>query len=793
MDWWLEHAKPKITSFFRWKSKQAYDEFHHAQQLLYERLRRAYEAYYQNPAMLTTINRLKGEMLSLQRQFTQAFVRINERIIAGEPLSVFQLGERRRKRTTISRIDTEEGEIIDNSQDIKEHVYQYFAELYSEPEREPQQHEEFQCDQVIPVNDAVNEACMDDITTAEIWSAIKLSSSKKSPGLDGMPKEFYLRLFDVIHRELNLILNEALSSNFPSKFVEGIVVLVKKRGTGNTVGSYRPISLLNFDYKLLSRILKARLDNVMKSHRILSYSQKCSNGDNNIFQATLALKDRIAQLTTRKQVAKLIGFDFDHAFDRVRHSFLYANMRALGVNTRLVDLLTRISTLSTSRLLINGHMTASFPIQRSVRQGDPLSMHLFVLYLHPLLASLERVCGPDDLVVAYADDISIVVTSALKAHEMRDLFLRFGHASGAVLNLRKTTSIDVGYINGNPIGIDWLRTETKIKILGVIFANSIRQMITLNWESLIGNIGQQIGLHSIRTLTLHQKVILLNTFITSKIWYLASLLPLYAIHVAKLTSAMGTFLWRRQPARIPIQQLARPIEQGGLKLQLPMLKPKALLLNRHIRELDCIPFYNTFLSGVNNQAPPADLPCLKFILQTYPRLPAELQQHPSSDGIHRFYLNQTDQPRVEICHPTVEWKKVWRNIADKKLTSEQRSDWYVLVNGKTEHRSLWHTIRRADSDQCTHCNLTVETLKHKFSECMRVTAAWRHLHSVLETVLGGRRRLTFEDMVRPVLNNTSRRQRTTILKLLINYVTFVTRCDNAVDVGELDFYLRVEM
>lgn len=166
-------------------------------------------------------------------------------------------------------------------------------------------------------------------------------------------------------------------------------------------------------------------------------------------------------------------------------------------------------------------------------------MHLFVLYLHPLLATLERVCG-SDLVVAYADDISVITTSANKIQEMRDVFNRFGRISGAVLNLNKTTSIDVGLVNNNSIQVDWLRTEDSIRILGVVFTNSIRRMVALNWDALVGKITQQVWLHSLRTLTLHQKVTLLNTFITAKIWYLSSILPLNYVHTAKITATMGT-------------------------------------------------------------------------------------------------------------------------------------------------------------------------------------------------------------------------------------------------------------
>ena len=384
MSWWLEFAKPQIKKFFRWKGKEAYDEFHGKHQRLYAQLRAAYDEYYHNPAALVAINRIKGEMLTLQRHFSQMFVRINETYVAGEPLSMFQLGERRKKTTAITQLHTEQGDLIDDSTAVEEHLHRYFSELYAEVPEERETIDAFQCCQIIPDADPTNEACMEEITTVDIFAAIKSSAPRKSSGPDGIPKEFYQRLFDVIHREFNLVLNEALRGDFPPEFVDGVIVLVKKKGNSNTARSYRPISLLNVDYKIFSRILKARLDDVLKTHRILSDGQKCSNSDRNIFQATLSIKDRLAQLISRREKAKIISYDLDHAFDRVRTSFLHQTMRTLGFDRRLVDLLGCIANRSSSRLLVNGHLSPAIPIQRSVRQGDPISMHLFVLYLHPL-------------------------------------------------------------------------------------------------------------------------------------------------------------------------------------------------------------------------------------------------------------------------------------------------------------------------------------------------------------------------------------------------------------------------
>jgi hypothetical protein len=197
-------------------------------------------------------------------------------------------------------------------------------------------------------------------------------------------------------------------------------------------------------------------------------------------------------------------------------------------------------------------------------------MLLFVLYLHPLISRVEGVCSRGgDLCVAYADDITVVATSTYTVERIFQLFECFEIVAGAKLNRQKTVAIDVGFVNGHSLMIPGLQTAEKVKILGIIFANSVRHMVKLNWDALVNNIRQILFLHSMRSLSLQQKIILLNTFIIAKVWYLSSVLPPQCVHTAKLTATMGAFLFRGLSGRVPMQQLARSIDQGGLKLQLP--------------------------------------------------------------------------------------------------------------------------------------------------------------------------------------------------------------------------------
>ena len=794
MEWWLSYAKPKIKSFFKWKSRAAFDDFHNEHQRLYVELRLAYDGYYRNPAMISTINRVKGEMLSLQRNFSHMFMRNNETYLAGEPISVYQLGERRRKRTIISSLQTEQHETLDQPDAIEAHMVDYFSHLYSEEERAAEADDDntFVCERVIPPNDIFNEACTSEITTTEILAAIRDSASRKSPGSDGLPKEFYHRMFDVIHRELNLVMNEALSGNFPTTFVDGIIVLVKKKGGDGTARSYRPISLLNTDYKLFSRILKSRLEAVMRNHHILSDGQKCSNSERNIFQATLSLKDRIASLRHHRRAGKLVSFDLDHAFDRVRHSFLFRTMRSLGFNDRLVTLLSQIAQRSSSRLLVNGHLSRPIEIQRSVRQGDPLAMYMFVVYLHPLVCRLEQVCG-DDLLVAYADDISVIVTSTEKIRAMKELFDRFELAAGAKLNMQKTVATDVGYCDGNRLNVQWLQTFSTVKILGVVFANSIRLMTTLNWNAVAAKFAQLLWLQSSRCLTLHQKVTVLNTFGTSKIWYLSSILPPLAVHIAKITSRMGTFLWSGIVARVPMMQLARNREQGGLKLQLPALKCKSLAVHRHLREIDSLPYYRSLLLHDNPRPTISiDNPDLRIILSSLSQIPLQVQQNPSAGLIHQYFIQQTELPKVEQINPTNDWPQTWRNIASKQLTSADKTNLYLAVNGKTAHNKLFFVMRMADTAECVYClDRAEESMEHKFCSCFRVGPAWEIMQRKICTTLYGWRRLSFDELIRPALKRIAKRKRVEILKIFVNYLCYINACnDRIINLQDLEYHLN---
>lgn len=93
-----------------------------------------------------------------------------------------------------------------------------------------------------------------------------------SPGLDGLPYEFYIHFWRVLGEPFVAMANEALEAAtearmspdepiLPRSMLTGLIIMLYKGGgkDATTLASYRPITLLNCDYRILARLLCSRL------------------------------------------------------------------------------------------------------------------------------------------------------------------------------------------------------------------------------------------------------------------------------------------------------------------------------------------------------------------------------------------------------------------------------------------------------------------------------------------------------------------------------------------------------
>lgn len=790
--WWTEFAKKKVIAFFKWKTSIRKKRDHDTMEFFYSALNILHRGYINNPHLLSEINHIKGKMLALQKEISKNYYSHSKTMVAGENTSIFHVGEQiKQKRKTVIKSLEINGIIETNRERIDTEVFKFYQNLYSKSEVVTSN--EFDPQKTVDENLPANRDLMINVTEDELYNSIKNSQSKKSPGVDGLTKSFYLKCWDVIKTEFICVINDVLNGKMSKEFVEGIIILIRKKGGQNDIRNYRPITLLNFDYKLVSRILKNRLNNF--TSRIMSNAQKCSNQKKNIYEVTCSLRDKILETNLKKKTSVLISFDLEKAFDRVSYVFLEKTLQKMGINECFIRFLKQIHEYSQSRILLNGCFSNQIKIERSVRQGDPLSMLLFCLYLEPLLQKLQSCCSTDlDALFGYADDISLLLNDIGKLTEIKQIFNMFEQVSGAKVNFSKTKSMLVG-VDRNLQIPNWIKFDEKIKILGIWYHNSSKLMIEQNWMELIKNLRFVLWNNQFRNLNLIQKVFYLNTYASSKIWYVASTVPIDKKSIARIKCMYGNFLWNHAILRVSFDQLCLPKQTGGLGLISPELKCKALLINRYVRLKSITPFFHTYTDNLMNPPNIKQVPLnslyLKLLYLELPYLPANLKENPSSINLYSNYIDRLPKPHIMIKYSQYRWDKIWKNVFDKKLSSEYQVSWYFLVNEKISCEEQQFRFGRVSSKMCVYCPQEVEDIKHKYAGCRKVRNCWWYSLTKIKMINRSRaRNLGFQHFKFPELMFFTKEERRKAAKIFLEYFKYVQeRSRDDLNVNELSCYL----
>ncbi len=109
----------------------------------------------------------------------------------------------------------------------------------------------------------------------ECTNSLKAMKLCKSPGSDGFPAEFYYFFWKEIAADLVDVFNFSFSKGLLSESMrQAILTLIFKRGDKCDLKNWRPISLLNVDYKIATKALTCRLKTVLQ--HVINNDQTCS-------------------------------------------------------------------------------------------------------------------------------------------------------------------------------------------------------------------------------------------------------------------------------------------------------------------------------------------------------------------------------------------------------------------------------------------------------------------------------------------------------------------------------------
>jgi retron-type reverse transcriptase len=202
-----------------------------------------------------------------------------------------------------------------------------------------------------------------------------------------------------------------------------MIALIPEKQNPKTVDDYRPISLLNYSLKVLTKLIANRLQPVMNQ---LIHENQCGFIKERSIQDCLGWAFQFLHIChhSKKEIV-ILKLDFQKAFEKIEHRFILQILEHKGFGPKWTSWIRNLLQSGSSSVLLNGILGKPFTYKRGVKQGDPLSPLLFVLAADFLQSIVNKawhmsilkhpICedfGSNFPIVQYADDTLLILLAS---------------------------------------------------------------------------------------------------------------------------------------------------------------------------------------------------------------------------------------------------------------------------------------------------------------------------------------------------------------------------------------------
>ena len=542
-----------------------------------------------------TINSiLKGEIKKLQNEIDDIYTQeIQKKIIflkqknyevGGKSAKLLAYKLRKQQAdNTIYKIKNPKTKVIENQiGKIQECFEAFYRTLYSQP----QASEESQIDTFLnslnlpTLTASQNENLIRPISVEELNLAISKLKAGKSPGSDGFTTEWYKSLKTQLSPLLLNAFNWTIQKGeIPPSWREAIISVIPKEDKDRQeCSNYRPVSVLNLDYKLFTSILARRLDKILPDLIHLDqtgFIRQRQTLDN--IRRTLHILD---QTNKDKTESMIVGLDAEKAFDSVRWTFLYKVMGKFGFQEKFVGIIKNLYDKPTARIKINGDLSNSFNLERGTRQGCPISPLLFALFIEPLGQLVRQseaikgitMAGTEQKVALFADDVLVFLKEPEESFGgLMALLDDFGKLSGYKLNISKTQVMTLNFNAPRNLRDKYnLRWEAgSLKYLGINLTKDLSNLAQANYGPLSSKIKSDLHRWNlIPFLNLNSRIRAVKMNILPRLLYIFRTLPVEVNddQFREWDKWISRFIWQGKKPRIRFNILQLGKASGGMAL-----------------------------------------------------------------------------------------------------------------------------------------------------------------------------------------------------------------------------------
>uniref|UniRef100_A0A803TUD7 Reverse transcriptase domain-containing protein n=1 Tax=Anolis carolinensis TaxID=28377 RepID=A0A803TUD7_ANOCA len=489
-----------------------------------------------------------------------------------------RLIRKKRQNQQIISIKKKDG-IVTRNEDIREEFKIFYEKLYSKDPIKPESIMDYLVKQKLgKITEEQRLNLNKEITYKEICTAIKSLESNKAPGPDGFTAAFYkIDQNEMIHF-LKKICNQALQEKIiPDSWKEATIIMIPKENLDLLdVRNYRPISLLNSDYKIFTKILADRMKNFLVYW--IGEDQTGFLPSRNIKDNVRIIVDAIEYFEQNNQ--KEVGFlalDAEKAFDNLNWNFFKFLSQELDLGLQIQNGINSIYEEQWAKIQINGQETGKIKINKGTRQGCPLSPLLFIFALEVLLKAINkdenlqgiRLDKQNYKLRAFADDLICIIENPRQNIQKWIMKIEeIGNVAGFKINMNKTKILtkNISKVKQKELGeTSGFETPTKIKYLGIWISAKNNQLLDLNYSVKWKEIQRDLDKWSNLNVSLLGRIAFIKMNVLPKLLYLFQNIPIIrkASILKNWQKALMKFIWKKQKARIKYSTMISPKIQGG--------------------------------------------------------------------------------------------------------------------------------------------------------------------------------------------------------------------------------------
>lgn len=527
----------------------------------HQALQREFEAIQQEKAKGIMI-RSRAEILDNDEKCSKYFL---------------NLEKRNYKTKYIKCLINAEDKYIHDPHKILKEEEMFYKSLY-EAQSDQIEHNLTNCDflqNLKQLDDTSKAFCEQALTVEELALNLRQLPNNKSPGCDGLGTEFYKFFWKDI--------KQLVFESYMYSFDVGTLSLDQRRAILNIIPkpnkdlrhlkNWRPLSLLNTDYKILTKTLSARLQNVIGD--IVSGDQTGCIKGRYIGENIRTVID-LLQYTSMKDIpGYMLLLDFEKAFDSVSWQFLHKTLELCNFGEFFRTWIKVIYSDPKICVTNNGYASSFFSINRGIRQGCPISALLFLLVVESFAEKIRnnsnikgiKVKNEEIIISQFADDTTLFLCDEISVKNVLEVLEHYSKCAGLKINKSKSEVIKLGKSVANlPDKICGLRIISKpTKVLGIWVSKDLDELLDINFNERITKLKTLLNMWKQRKLTLKGKVTVINSLALSQIQYAMSVLYVPPNVISEVNQLIFAFLWPKK-THVKRSTVIGKLEDGGLKM-----------------------------------------------------------------------------------------------------------------------------------------------------------------------------------------------------------------------------------